>query len=185
MILAKASQKYLNEAFIYDNGTLIRNPDRPSSHFHSEGHYQYYLKTLAGTPAEIKGSGGYNVVSFMRGNVVAHRVIWKMHYGTVPRYIDHINRVKTDNRIENLRQVTAKENSDNRFDYWGGFCMDDLEKYVKQSPDIYVSNPDSILLTKFILRHEEDILSGNGDFGDLKPALESVKLIMEQRKDDK
>jgi hypothetical protein len=36
-------------------------------------------------------------------------------YGNWPRsYIDHINRVKTDNRISNLREVTHLQNSQNR-----------------------------------------------------------------------
>lgn len=37
----------------------------------------------------------------------AHRVIWEMHNGEVPdgMEIDHINGVKDDNRIENLRCV--------------------------------------------------------------------------------
>lgn len=41
-----------------------------------------------------------------------HRAVWEYHYGQIPNglMIDHINRDKTDNRIENLRLVTAKEN---------------------------------------------------------------------------
>lgn len=45
----------------------------------------------------------------------AHRLMWFFHYGEWPKHtIDHINRDKTDNRIENLRDVTLRENCQNR-----------------------------------------------------------------------
>lgn len=46
---------------------------------------------------------------------VAHRVAWALHYGEWPvNHIDHINGVRTDNRIENLRQATNSQNLMNR-----------------------------------------------------------------------
>ena len=45
----------------------------------------------------------------------AHRVVWAMHHGVWPEgLIDHINQDKTDNRIENLRVVDARENQRNQ-----------------------------------------------------------------------
>ena len=45
----------------------------------------------------------------------AHRLAWLMHYGEWPAgIIDHINRDGSDNRIENLRVVTATQNTHNR-----------------------------------------------------------------------
>jgi hypothetical protein len=44
----------------------------------------------------------------------AHRVAWAIHYGEWPDEIDHINGDPTDNRIENLRNVTHRENARNR-----------------------------------------------------------------------
>ena len=43
----------------------------------------------------------------------AHRVLWKMAYGTEPELIDHINGDPSDNRIENLRCATPAQNSAN------------------------------------------------------------------------
>jgi hypothetical protein len=37
----------------------------------------------------------------------AHQVVFLWHYGYIPPEIDHINRIKTDNRIGNLRPCTS------------------------------------------------------------------------------
>lgn len=42
---------------------------------------------------------------------LSHRVIWKLIKGTEPKYIDHKNNIRTDNRIENLREASRNENA--------------------------------------------------------------------------
>jgi len=50
----------------------------------------------------------------LRHGFLAHRVAWAIYHGEWPKgQIDHINGIQTDNRIENLRVVTSRENSCN------------------------------------------------------------------------
>lgn len=47
------------------------------------------------------------------GYIYEHRLIWQKYYGEIPPgcIIHHINGIKTDNRIENLRLMETKEHS--------------------------------------------------------------------------
>ena len=57
---------------------------------------------------------GYRTGQIFNCLYLAHRVIWAMVHGAWPAdQIDHINGVKDDNRLENLRSVTSGENSRN------------------------------------------------------------------------
>ncbi|MCJ2709130.1 HNH endonuclease, partial [Escherichia coli] len=56
-------------------------------------------------------SDGYLMIMINGKAYPAHRLAWLIVYGTMPDgFIDHINRVRTDNRISNLRLVTHSEN---------------------------------------------------------------------------
>lgn len=58
---------------------------------------------------------GYIVFSHQKKIKYAHRVAWAMFYGEEPKkHIDHINRIKTDNRIANLRLADDQINNRNR-----------------------------------------------------------------------
>ena len=58
---------------------------------------------------------GYLCGTILGNRVKAHKIIWAMYYGEWPDgVIDHINHIKHDNRIENLRVVSSQENSRNR-----------------------------------------------------------------------
>jgi hypothetical protein len=55
---------------------------------------------------------GYIRIKFNGKLHQAHRLAWFYVYGEWPsRIIDHINRIKSDNRIENLRDVSMRVNS--------------------------------------------------------------------------
>ena len=54
---------------------------------------------------------GYKVVGIDKISYLCHRVVWIWHYGYSPEnFIDHIDRNKKNNKIENLREVSASCN---------------------------------------------------------------------------
>ena len=68
----------------------------------------------------IASNGGYRYLCLGKNgksySLLAHRVIWAIHYGEfVPNglFIDHIDGKTDNNRIDNLRLVTSKENARN------------------------------------------------------------------------
>jgi hypothetical protein len=58
--------------------------------------------------------GPYLALIYMRKKYMLHRIIFLLHHGFLPDCIDHIDRDKRNNRIENLRQVTFSQNQMNR-----------------------------------------------------------------------
>ena len=85
----------LNEIFEYKDGNLYRR----------SGQFAGYAECMHHT--------GYKVV-FVKGKQLrSQRVIFAMHHGYFPEMVDHINGIKTDNRIENLRAATNRQNQYN------------------------------------------------------------------------
>jgi len=65
---------------------------------------------------KISYTNGYlQTGSKLNGVVLLHRLIWETFNGEIPENmcIDHINTIRDDNRLENLRVVTRQENMNN------------------------------------------------------------------------
>ena len=61
---------------------------------------------------DTKLNSGYISNSTKVGAKLQHRIVWETFKGNIPDgyEIDHINTIKTDNRLENLRVCTKSEN---------------------------------------------------------------------------
>lgn len=70
-------------------------------------------RAKAGDVVKAIDSQGYIGVSVENKRYTAHRLIWIYVYGVKPDHIDHINGIRTDNRLVNLRSVAQKENCKN------------------------------------------------------------------------
>lgn len=69
----------------------------------------------AGKPAGRVSHKGYVELAFLGRRFLMHRVVWLLYYGQWPyQEIDHINGVRSDNRISNLRVVSSSGNKKNQ-----------------------------------------------------------------------
>jgi hypothetical protein len=72
-------------------------------------------------PVLDKKTGYHRVSIYLNGKLKIykiHRLIWKVFYGDIPSdlQINHINGVKTDNRLSNLELVTPSQNCKHAWD---------------------------------------------------------------------
>lgn len=71
-------------------------------------------RTKAGSIAGSKTWNGYVIIGIDGVNYQAHRLAWLWVHGRWPvEMIDHINRVRDDNRFENLREADRTLNARN------------------------------------------------------------------------
>lgn len=105
-----------HDHFIYNaDGTLTWKP-RPREHFRTNKGWRVFRARFEGKPAGTDQSMGYRSVIIQMKSYLTHRIIWEMHYGPIPKgmQVDHINGIRNDNRIENLRLATNSQNGMNK-----------------------------------------------------------------------
>lgn len=110
----KLTQSYLMEIISYDkeSGTFTWL-ERDESKFHDRRAFLTWNKKYQGRAAGSIDNRGYMRVTIDNKNHKLHRLAWLYVHGELPEVIDHINGVKTDNRINNLRSVSILENCKN------------------------------------------------------------------------
>lgn len=101
-------------AICLEGDTLVWR-ERDSTEFPDASYATAWNGLNAGNPVAIKlGSNGYFAVRFHGRWFAAHRLIWALTFGCWPKGdLDHINGDRTDNRLENLRDVSRQENARN------------------------------------------------------------------------
>jgi hypothetical protein len=93
-------QQQIKELFDYQDGMLFWKNGRSG------------IKT-DGSEAGCIHHTGYRVITVNSKSYKVHRLIWIMFNGDIPKscVLDHKDRNKLNNNIENLRLVTAKQNN--------------------------------------------------------------------------
>lgn len=80
------------------------------------GHFMWRVsrgRSATGSRAGTPNRAGYTQIRIDGGFHRAHRLAFLYITGEIPPMIDHINRVKDDNRWANLRPATRQENAGN------------------------------------------------------------------------
>ena len=85
--------------------------DKETGQFHWVVTSRRGMKSPYGKIAGSRGaSHGYLSITLHGRKYLAHRLAWLLTYRELPNYIDHANRDKLDNRIQNLRKCTMSQN---------------------------------------------------------------------------
>ena len=96
------TQERVKELFDYRDGNLYWREDHSS-------------RARKGCVAGVVGRRGYIRIVVDGKKFYAHRLVWLWHYGYLPENdIDHVNKIKSYNWVENLREVSRRCNLRNK-----------------------------------------------------------------------
>ena len=92
-----------NKLFSYDDGKL-----------YWKSNLNQFSRAKIGLETGYVAGDGYKRTKINQKLYGTHQIIFLMFYGYLPKQIDHINRDRLDNRIENLRAATNSQNQHNK-----------------------------------------------------------------------
>ena len=107
------TQKELQEAFFYDEETgMLHWKIRPSTNIQ------------VGTVAGYKSNDGYCYLKLKGREYLAQNIIWILNYGDIPidLQVDHADRNRSNNVLENLRLATQRQQNINQSARGFSFC---------------------------------------------------------------
>jgi hypothetical protein len=104
----------------FDEAREFFNYDPKSGDFFRIKKVSKYSNTIVGEKVKYVNTQGYIQFGFKGKTYKVHRTAWLLYYGESPKVIDHINGIKTDNRICNLRSVNLHINNQNRHKHRNG-----------------------------------------------------------------
>jgi hypothetical protein len=144
------TKEELEDTFYYKDGVLYFKKD-------------VYTRKKDSVAGKLGGSHGYLSTSIGTNYYLIHRLVFMLHHGYLPKYIDHADGDKLNNRIENLREATHFENMRNR---------SSLSKGVTKARNVYLQRNG-----KYVVR-----LDSIGNFG-AYDNLELAELVAEEARD--
>jgi len=112
--------------YVPESGLLLQRKNRP--------------KVKVGSIAGVITPYGYRYIQLDGRKYAAHRLVWLIETGEFPKkHLDHIDGNKLNNCFNNLREVTVKQNSENKIAQKNnqigvrGVCFNKrLGKYIAQ-----------------------------------------------------
>lgn len=109
------NQELLKEFLHYQPETGIFTwKERSGKYFHNDGSCRWWNETHAGKEAGYLDPQGYIYIHIQSKPYLAHRLAWLYEHGRFPAEdTDHINGVKHNNWIKNIRSVSNTENRRN------------------------------------------------------------------------
>lgn len=106
--------EYLHQCFDYDASTgVLRWRERPREHFKTPDAFKTWNTRFPGRIVGNPTPKGYLHVGLNSSKFYVSRIIYKMHHGIDPEWMDHKDRNRGNNTLGNLRSASMQQNNRN------------------------------------------------------------------------